>query len=107
MGIFRFFEFLVLFIAIFFDNTIPFYILFGITAVLEVVAIIRSIVYSKKTFVCANCGEEFKLKWTYLYLNYQNWGSIGSQEVVEKDNESHKTVWVHCRKCGSLKAWYK
>lgn len=106
MGIAYFIVAVLMLVALIFDLEIITWCLLGAYAVWVIVTIIRCVIYSKKTYVCAYCGEEFKLKWRYLYQNYYMWGVCG-QEVVELDNESHKTVWVHCRKCGSLKAWYK
>ena len=51
MGILGFLFYVTFFIGIFFDFEFPFYCVIGALAILEVVAIIRSIIYSKKECV--------------------------------------------------------
>ena len=107
MGIIEFIASVLICIAIVFDIEMFGWVAISIWLIIEIIAIIRSIIYSKKTFVCMNCGKEFKLKWTYLLRTYMTWGSFGKKESIEVDNESYKILWVRCNNCGTLKARYK
>ncbi len=83
------------------------YLLLGLITLDFVIGITRSIIYSKKTFVCLECGEEFKLKWTDLLRTYSVWGTAGSRETVTQNDAEYKRLWVRCKKCGMINVGYK
>ncbi len=76
-------------------------------ALIEVMAVIRSIIYSKKEFVCLECGKKFDLKWTDLVANYRNWGYTNSREIVIFNEVAYKRIGVHCEKCGAKVVGYR
>ncbi len=83
------------------------YALWGVFTLSLALAIIRSVIYSRKTFVCLECGEEFRMKWTDLLRTYGVWGSAGSEETVTRDGVEYKRLWVRCKKCGTINVGYK
>ncbi len=83
------------------------FIILGLFTLDIAVNIIRSVIYSRKTFVCLECGEKFKLKWTELLRTYGVWGAAGSKETVSKNGVEYKRLWVRCKKCGTINVGYK
>jgi hypothetical protein len=83
------------------------YVILGLLTLMLAINVLRSIIFSKKTFLCLECGEVFKLKWTELYNSYSTWGYATSVEKIEKDGEEYKILWIRCKKCGMMNVAYK
>lgn len=83
------------------------YVLLAAFVLDAAIRITRSVIYSRKTFVCLECGEEFKLKPTDLLRTYGVWGHAGSKETVTKNGIEYRRLWVRCKKCGSINVGYK
>ena len=83
------------------------YFLLAVFALDLAIRITRSVIYSRKTFVCLECGEEFKLIPTDLLRTSGVWGHADSRETVTKDCVEYRRLWVRCKKCGTINVGYR
>ena len=91
-------------VYIFWDIEFLKYVILAGYTVFVTVKIVRSVIYSRKVFVCLDCGEEFRMKLTELYRTYSVWGTAGTGYKVE--NGELRRLWVRCPKCGQLNVSY-
>ncbi len=107
MFIIEFVAYTLLCVSVVYDIKFLGFIGLGIFALFEFLAIVRSVVYSKRTFVCLSCGKELKYKWGDLFRTYRNWGWCFPKEIVKNDTGVYKKVWVRCTHCGAYDLGYK
>lgn len=100
MIILEFLAFIMMCVAIVFDIKVLGIVAIGLFVLFELIALIQSVAYSQKTFVCMTCGKEFTVKWSDLLRTYRNWGVGASGETVTTESGTYKKLWVHCRHCG-------